>query len=55
MSAAGLANSNAQSQAGATQGADRAAARMSPNGAGMKQPGGADLEAIDKTAAKGKR
>lgn len=54
MSAAGLANSNAQSQIGAMQGADRAAARMSPTGADMKASGTDDVDAIH-PVAKGKR
>lgn len=54
MSAAGLAHSNAQSQSGATRGADRATARMSPTGADMKASGADELDAIP-AVAKGKR
>lgn len=55
MSDSGSANSNAQWQNGATQGADRAAARTSTTGAEMKQSGGAQLDDIGKAAVKGKR
>lgn len=55
MSGSGSANSNAQWQSGATQGADRATARMSPHGAEMMHSGGADVSATGNAAAKGKR
>lgn len=54
MSTSGSTNSNAQWQDGATQGADRAAARMSTYGADAKQAG-ATLEATGKASVKGKR
>ena len=53
MSTSGIANSNAQWQSGATRGADRAAERMNPNGAELKQPG-ATLEATGTAVVKGK-
>src|SRR5512139_1023539 len=53
MSPSGSANGNAQWQSGATQGADRAADRMSTYGAEMKQSGRANLDAT--SPAKGKR
>ncbi len=55
MSPAGSANDNAQWQDGATRGADRAAERMSPTGADMKQSSGAESDATGKAALKGKR
>jgi hypothetical protein len=54
MSASGSANSNAQWQSGASQGADRAAARMNPYGAEMKQSGEASLDAGGNAAARRK-
>jgi len=53
MSTSGIASSNAQWQSGATRGADRAAERMNPNGAELKQPG-ATLEATGTAVVKGK-
>lgn len=55
MSPAGNANDNAQWQDGATRGADRAAERMSPTGADMKQSSGVESDATGKAALKGKR
>lgn len=55
MSTAGSANSNAQRKSGATQGADRAADRMSPDGTDMKPSGSAPLEADGEAVVKGKR
>ena len=52
MSPAGSANSDAQWQDGATQGADRAAQQMNATGAEQKQSGDADA---GKAAAKTKR
>lgn len=55
MSPSGAANTNAQWQAGATQGADRAADRMSPYGAEMKQAGDAEAAASGKAVTGNKR
>lgn len=55
MSPAGSANSNAQWQDGAAKGTDRAAERMSPKGADMKQSVDAEPDAAGKAALKGKR
>jgi hypothetical protein len=55
MSTSGSANSNAQWQDGATQGADRATDRTGTYGADMKQSGGAVVEATGKASVKGKR
>lgn len=55
MNGSGSANSNAQWQSGATQGADRATARMSPHGVEMMHSGAADVDATGNAAAKGKR
>lgn len=55
MSPAGSANSNAQWQDGAAKGADRAAERMSPKGADMKQSVDVESDASGKAALKGKR
>src|SRR5574340_1243307 len=55
MSPAGNANDNAQWQDGATRGADRAAERMSPTGADMKQSAGVESDATGKAALKDKR
>lgn len=55
MNTTGSANSNAQWKSGATRGADRAADRMSPDGADMKQSGSAPLDADGKPGVKGKR
>lgn len=55
VSPAGSANSNAQWQDGAAKGADRAAERMSPKGADMKQSGTTESDATGKAALKDKR
>lgn len=55
MSASGSADSDAQWQSGATRGIDRAAERMSPQGAEMNQAGVANLGAAGAAAATGTR
>ena len=54
MSTSSSTNGNAQWQSGASQGADRAAVRMSPYGAEMKQSGEASLDAGSNAAARRK-
>lgn len=53
MSPSGNTNSNAQWQSGAAQGADRAAGRMNPKGAEMKQSSDTEPEATGKAPVKG--
>lgn len=55
LSPSGSANSNAQWQSGAAQGADRATERMSAKGAEKKQSAGTEPEATGTAAVKGKR
>ena len=55
MSPSGSANSNAQWQSGAAQGADRATERMSAKGAEKKPAVGTEPDATGTAAVKGKR
>jgi hypothetical protein len=55
MSTTGSENSNAQWQGGATQGADRAAARMGTTVDGLEPSTPAELEAVGQATAKAKR
>jgi hypothetical protein len=54
MSPVGSINSNAQWQGGAVRGSDRAAGRMNPKGAEMRQPADEDPEAAGRAIPQGK-